>query len=756
MKRTILTFVLVVAAMMAMGQEKVVWEKPTTEFRSHNGNRTGRLFLDVTRVELMDMETLVYITVMQTPIPDYWFRFASDTYLKVGNNRYTVLSADGIELNKQERTNKDGKRDVVFHFPPLPRGTKSFDFIEGDGEGAFQIKGIKPVEERWKQFFPSYWRNERTGDWDIAFLEDFVIYDGQFWNYMEKPDMNKPVDNAKFTIWNESGWLNVKIGKDEFRYDKPVIRCLDVKVGKDKQGKRIIQIDTKQGKKEVYSMITDRFLPDYPTKDMSTEFHDNAFRQGDSVTIVGAVLHSKEKMDNVHIVSYFTDLYEGSFLSVYDEKIPLDSLGRFQVTIPVVNLQTIALSDWDQWDVIVEPGETYFMLWDKETGQQLVMGKNARLQNELFAHHVPWRSEPPEEKDSITATDIVNYMDVCKACIRTDLAAVDSVCQANPTLSERFRIQAENIARSGAVSWFIYRSMDCMKNDTLPSAAVDFINDELPRHLNTSLLATDRINYPLSYYTSLLEFFTPTKRITNSASSEEEAREMFMMAQITSFYEYIKGMKVDSFIKSLMFARHMNNWMDERIRPLPNAALAYVDELVTVPTLHECVMQVYQKFVELRNQQFTATRSLRSADEVEGIDDGEALLAKLIEPYRGKFVYLDIWGSWCGPCKAALKESHELKDALKDHDIVYLYLANSTSDEEWKNVIKAYNLTGDNIVHYNLPAEQQRAIEEFLQVDGFPYYKIFDKEGKLYDINADARNVGAMKIFFNKVDKKEK
>ena len=175
MKRTILTFVLVVAAMMAMGQTKVVWEKPTTEFRSHNGNRTGRLFLDVTRVELMDMETLVYITVMQTPIPDYWFRFASDTYLKVGNNRYTVLSADGIELNKQERTNKDGKRDVVFHFPPLPRGTKSFDFIEGDGEGAFQIKGIKPVEERWKQFFPSYWRNERTGDWDIAFLEDFVI-----------------------------------------------------------------------------------------------------------------------------------------------------------------------------------------------------------------------------------------------------------------------------------------------------------------------------------------------------------------------------------------------------------------------------------------------------------------------------------------------------------------------------------------------------------------------------------------------------
>ena len=58
MKRTTLTFVLAVVAMVAMGQTKVVWEKPTTEFRSHNGTGTGRLFLDVTRVELMDMETM--------------------------------------------------------------------------------------------------------------------------------------------------------------------------------------------------------------------------------------------------------------------------------------------------------------------------------------------------------------------------------------------------------------------------------------------------------------------------------------------------------------------------------------------------------------------------------------------------------------------------------------------------------------------------------------------------------------------------
>ena len=81
-------------------------------------------------------------------------------------------------------------------------------------------------------------------------------------------------------------------------------------------------------------------------------------------------------------------------------------------------------------------------------------------------------------------------------------------------------------------------------------------------------------------------------------------------------------------------------------------------------------------------------------------------------------------------------------------------MANNTSDEDWKTIINAYGLTGDNIVHYNLPEQQQRAIEEFLQVDGFPFYRLFDKNGKLYDVDADARHVENMQHFFETVDGK--
>ena len=171
--KIIFTILLAFVAMTGWAKEDVVvWEMPTTEYGNIYGDGYFNLALDVTKVELKDSETLVYITAkVRSDYPDYKFQFVGDTYLKVADKRYTLVSADNIELNKYVQSEKDGKRDMVFHFPPLPKDTKAFDFIEGDGKGAFQIKGIKPVEERWKQLLPSYWRNDQ-GDWKIAFLDD--------------------------------------------------------------------------------------------------------------------------------------------------------------------------------------------------------------------------------------------------------------------------------------------------------------------------------------------------------------------------------------------------------------------------------------------------------------------------------------------------------------------------------------------------------------------------------------------------------
>ncbi len=50
-------------------------------------------------------------------------------------------------------------------------------------------------------------------------------------------------------------------------------------------------------------------------------------------------------------------------------------------------------------------------------------------------------------------------------------------------------------------------------------------------------------------------------------------------------------------------------------------------------------------------------------------------------------------------------------------------------------MIKQYDLTGENVVHYNLPEEQQDMLERRLGVTSFPTYMIMDKTGKIVDMN---------------------
>ena len=158
---------------------------------------------------------------------------------------------------------------------------------------------------------------------------------------------------------------------------------------------------------------------------------------------------------------------------------------------------------------------------------------------------------------------------------------------------------------------------------------------------------------------------------------------------------------------------------------------------ITNPELIRRAVWQYREFVKVKEseKQFVDANSLRPSSDVEGMSDGEKILRKLIEPYQGKLIYVDIWGTWCAPCRENLKESWRVREALKDYDIVYLFLANNSSDEAWKSVISEYNLTGPNCVHYNLPEDQQNAIERYIGVNGYPTYKLIDKEGDIQPLN---------------------
>ena len=131
-------------------------------------------------------------------------------------------------------------------------------------------------------------------------------------------------------------------------------------------------------------------------------------------------------------------------------------------------------------------------------------------------------------------------------------------------------------------------------------------------------------------------------------------------------------------------------------------------------------------------------------------DGTAAIVEKMIEPYKGKIIYMDVWGTWCQPCVQAIKASPTLKDAVKDYDVVYLYFEYGSPESAWKSAIADLNLIKPNYVHYQLPSEQQEAVIKYLKVDGFPSYFLFDKNGNMEPL--DRGHIGDIDGFKKKIE----
>jgi thiol-disulfide isomerase/thioredoxin len=121
--------------------------------------------------------------------------------------------------------------------------------------------------------------------------------------------------------------------------------------------------------------------------------------------------------------------------------------------------------------------------------------------------------------------------------------------------------------------------------------------------------------------------------------------------------------------------------------------------------------------------------------------NGIQSLSQLVAPYKGKIVYLDIWGTWCGPCKEEMNYTPELKKKYAGKDIVFVYLDMDPQSKErdWKEMVFHKGLEGE---HYRMDAASIEPIWQAVQEAGgtthsYPAYVLIGKDGKIIDAKAE-------------------
>jgi thiol-disulfide isomerase/thioredoxin len=125
----------------------------------------------------------------------------------------------------------------------------------------------------------------------------------------------------------------------------------------------------------------------------------------------------------------------------------------------------------------------------------------------------------------------------------------------------------------------------------------------------------------------------------------------------------------------------------------------------------------------------TGNRTLSFAP-APGLDTVRTLGGLVRSQRPGRAVFVDLWGSWCGPCIAEFEHEPALHKFLADHDIdvVYVALDQPGFRDKWVALAAKYRLQG---YHYLAPPALQKALAP--TVPYIPRYMLFDKSGNLVE-----------------------
>jgi thiol-disulfide isomerase/thioredoxin len=107
-----------------------------------------------------------------------------------------------------------------------------------------------------------------------------------------------------------------------------------------------------------------------------------------------------------------------------------------------------------------------------------------------------------------------------------------------------------------------------------------------------------------------------------------------------------------------------------------------------------------------------------------------------LDDFKGKVVYLDVWASWCGPCRAEFPSSKQLHDRLtakQKEKVVFLYLSIDDTEAAWKKALDALQLPGEQ--GWSKGGWQSRTVQYF-GIQSIPRYILIDKKGKVADADA--------------------
>ena len=172
-------------------------------------------------------------------------------------------------------------------------------------------------------------------------------------------------------------------------------------------------------------------------------------------------------------------------------------------------------------------------------------------------------------------------------------------------------------------------------------------------------------------------------------------------------------------------------------------------------TDYKDLMDAYGKYVMTPGQKkrnidiLTPLLTLKPGDDAYAFSypDKEGKTVSMAS-LKGKVVLVDVWATWCGPCKAEIPHLKKLEEEMKGKEVAIISLSTDAikDKEKWLKMIKDENLGGTQL----FAGGPGNEFSQYYKVNTIPRFLVFDKRGKIVTVDSPRPSSSELKTLLEK------
>jgi thiol-disulfide isomerase/thioredoxin len=102
-----------------------------------------------------------------------------------------------------------------------------------------------------------------------------------------------------------------------------------------------------------------------------------------------------------------------------------------------------------------------------------------------------------------------------------------------------------------------------------------------------------------------------------------------------------------------------------------------------------------------------------------------------LSDFKGKYVYVDVWATWCGPCKFEIPYLDTLETDYQGRNVVFISYSIDEDHDAWMKFVPEKKLQGVQIIGEK--AWESQLCKDY-KIRGVPTFMFFDPEGKIISV----------------------